>query len=132
LLHHGKLQCDPAIARSNSAWGSAPPSESTGGGLVSTMDDYFVFYRMLLNKGRHGDAQILSRTAVELMTSGQVTPEQRLGSEMFFGDYRSWGFVVSVDIPKSDTGFRPRADPGPLPSDSPTRFLKRTVKFVRR
>ena len=65
---------DPA----NSAWGSQPPSESAGGGLVSTLDDYYAFYRMLLNKGRHGDTEILSRTAVELMTSDQLTPETAL------------------------------------------------------
>ena len=94
---------DPA----NSAWGSEPPSESAGGGLVSTMDDYFVFYRMLLNKGRHGETQILSRTAVELMTSDQVTPEQRTGSELFFGDYASWGFVMSVDIRRDDFSHNP-------------------------
>jgi CubicO group peptidase (beta-lactamase class C family) len=82
----------------NSYWASKPPFESAGGGLVSTMDDHFAFSRMLLNKGRHGDKQILSRTAVELMTSDQVTPEQRTGAEMFFGQYRSWGFVMSVDI----------------------------------
>jgi CubicO group peptidase (beta-lactamase class C family) len=88
------LYDDPA----NSAWGSEPPFESAGGGLVSTVDDYFVFYRMLLNQGRHGDEQILSRTAIELMTSDQITAEQRVGAELFFGDYRSWGFVMSVDI----------------------------------
>jgi CubicO group peptidase (beta-lactamase class C family) len=38
----------------NSAWRSEPPSESGGGGLVSTIDDYFAFSRMMLNKGRHG------------------------------------------------------------------------------
>ena len=43
---------DPA----NSAWRSEPPSESGGGGLVSTIDDYFAFSRMMLNKGRHGRA----------------------------------------------------------------------------
>jgi CubicO group peptidase (beta-lactamase class C family) len=89
-----ELYDDPA----NSAWGSEPPFESAGGGLVSTIDDYFAFYRMLLNKGRHGDEQILSRTAIELMTSDQITAEQRVGAELFFGDYRSWGFVMSVDI----------------------------------
>jgi CubicO group peptidase (beta-lactamase class C family) len=94
---------DPA----NSAWGSQPPSESAGGGLVSTMNDYYAFYRMLLNKGRHGDAQILSRTAVELMTSDQVTPEQRVGAELFFGDFRSWGFVMSVDIRRDDLSHNP-------------------------
>jgi CubicO group peptidase (beta-lactamase class C family) len=94
---------DPA----NSAWGSQPASESAGGGLVSTLNDYYAFYRMLLNKGRHGDTQILSRTAVELMTSDQVTPEQRVGAELFFGDFRSWGFVMSVDIRRDDLSHNP-------------------------
>ncbi|MBV9733301.1 MAG: beta-lactamase family protein [Verrucomicrobia bacterium] len=90
-----------------SAWGSQPPSESAGGGLVSTMDDYYAFYRMLLNKGRHGDTEILSRTAVELMTSDQITAENRVGSELFFGDSRSWGFVMCVDIRRDDLSHNP-------------------------
>jgi CubicO group peptidase (beta-lactamase class C family) len=75
--------------------------------LVSTIDDYFVFCRMLLNKGRHGQEQILSRTAVELMTSDQVTPEQRAGAEIFFGNSSSWGFVMSVDIRRDDLFHNP-------------------------
>jgi len=94
---------DPA----NSAWGSQPPSESAGGGLVSTINDYYAFYRMLLNKGRHGNTQILSRTAVELMTSDQITCEQRVGAELFFGDHCSWGFVMSVDIRRDDLSHNP-------------------------
>ena len=82
----------------NSDWRSAPPLESGGGGLVSTIDDYFAFSRMLLNKGRHGREQILSRAAVELMTSDQVTPEQRAASDIFFGAHSSWGFGLAVDI----------------------------------
>ncbi|HXM04652.1 MAG TPA: serine hydrolase domain-containing protein [Chthoniobacterales bacterium] len=91
----------------NSAWGSPPPSESAGGGLVSTVDDYFAFYRMLLNKGRHGEVQIVSRTAVELMTSDQLTAEQRVGAELFFGNFSSWGFVMSVDIRRDDLFHNP-------------------------
>jgi len=91
----------------NSAWGSEPPFESAGGGLVSTIDDYFAFCRMLLNKGRHGQQQILARATIELMTSDQITPEQRAGSELFFGDYRSWGFVMSVDIQRDDLFHNP-------------------------
>lgn len=34
----------------NSAWRPEPPFESGGGGLVSTIDDYFAFSRMMLNK----------------------------------------------------------------------------------
>jgi len=86
----------------NSVWRSEPPFESGGGGLVSTIDDYFAFSRMMLNKGRHGREQILSRATVELMTSDQLTPEQRAGSEIFFGTHSSWGFGMAVDIRRKD------------------------------
>ena len=97
------LYDDPA----NSDWGSPPPSESAGGGLVSTIDDYFVFCRMLLNKGQHREVQLISRTAVELMTADQLTPEQRVGAELFFGNFSSWGFVMSVDIRRDDLFHNP-------------------------
>jgi CubicO group peptidase (beta-lactamase class C family) len=86
----------------NSAWRSEPPSESGGGGLVSTIDDYFAFSRMMLNKGRHGRQQILSRATVELMTSDQLTTEQRAGSEIFFGTHSSWGLGMAVDIRRNE------------------------------
>jgi CubicO group peptidase (beta-lactamase class C family) len=86
----------------NSAWLGAPLSESGGGGLVSTLEDYFVFSRMMLNKGRHGREQILSHATVELMTSDQLTPQQRAASEIFFGDYSSWGLGIAVDIQRRE------------------------------
>jgi CubicO group peptidase (beta-lactamase class C family) len=86
----------------NSAWLSEPPFEAGGGGLVSTLDDYFAFSRMLLNKGRHRHEQILSRATVQLMTSDQLTPEQRAGSEIFFGDFSSWGLGMAVDIQRRE------------------------------
>jgi CubicO group peptidase (beta-lactamase class C family) len=73
----------------HSAWRSEPPFESGGGGLVSTIDDYFTFSRMMLGKGRHGREQILSRATVELMTSDHLTPEQRIGLEIFLGRIRA-------------------------------------------
>ncbi|HEX4458517.1 MAG TPA: serine hydrolase, partial [Polyangia bacterium] len=82
----------------DSAWGAPPPIESGGGGLVGTIDDYFAFSRMMLANGRHGSTQILSRASVALMTSDQLTQEQRAGSSMFFGSNCSWGFGMSVDI----------------------------------
>jgi hypothetical protein len=54
---------------------------------------------MMLDKGRHGREQILSRATVELMTSDHLTPEQRAGSEIFFGDHSSWGFGMAVSVP---------------------------------
>jgi CubicO group peptidase (beta-lactamase class C family) len=86
----------------NTAWCSEPSFESGGGGLVSTIDDYFAFSQMMLNKGRYGREQILSRATVELMTSDQVTPEQRAGSEIFFGTHSSWGLGIAVDIARKE------------------------------
>lgn len=86
----------------NSAWRAEPSFESGGGGLVSTIDDYFAFSRMMLNKGQHGRQQILSRATVELMTSDQLTPEQRAGSEIFFGVHSSWGLGMAVDIQRNE------------------------------
>jgi CubicO group peptidase (beta-lactamase class C family) len=85
-----------------SAWASEPAFESGGGGLVSTIDDYFAFCRMMLEKGRSERERILSRASVELMTSDQLTPEQRAGSEIFFEDFSSWGFGVAVDIARRE------------------------------
>ena len=78
----------------DSTWLAEPPFESGAGGLLSTVDDYFAFSRMLLN----GGVPILSRASVELMTSDQVTPAQREGMEIFFEKHSSWGFGMAVDI----------------------------------
>lgn len=86
----------------NSAWRPEPAFESGAGGLVSTIDDYLAFSRMMLGKGRHGSERILSRASVDLMTSDQLTPEQRAGSEIFFGMSRSWGFGMAVDIRRDE------------------------------
>jgi CubicO group peptidase (beta-lactamase class C family) len=89
----------------NSAWRPEPPFESAGGGLVSTVDDCFAFASMMLNKGSYGRERVLSRAAVELMTSDQLTPQHREGAEIFFGSNRSWGFGMAVDT-KRDELFR--------------------------
>ena len=92
----------PFDEAATSAWRGEPPFESGAGGLVSTIDDYFAFCRMLLNQGRHGREQLLSRAAVALMTSDQLTPAQRAGSEIFFGEHGSWGLGLAVDIHRTE------------------------------
>jgi CubicO group peptidase (beta-lactamase class C family) len=83
---------------SNSEWIPEPKFETAGGGLLSTLDDYFAFCKMMLNKGRHGRDRIVSRVAVETMTADQLTPANRAGSDIFFGGHSSWGFGMCVDI----------------------------------
>ena len=92
----------------NSAWRVAPAGESGGGGLLSTIDDYFAFSRMMLKKGRYGREQILSRASVELMTSDHLTPEQRVGAEIFFGTHSSWGLGMAIDIRREEIYHTPR------------------------
>ncbi len=53
---------------------------------------------MLLNKGTWGRERILSLASVEAMTGDQLTAEQRVGAEVFFGKHSSWGYGMSVDI----------------------------------
>jgi CubicO group peptidase (beta-lactamase class C family) len=79
-------------------WARAPVFESGGGGLVSTVDDYLAFCRMMLNKGKSGGERILSRLSVEVMTTDQITPEQKSASPFFpgFWDNHGWGFGVSM------------------------------------
>jgi CubicO group peptidase (beta-lactamase class C family) len=87
---------------SSSAWLTEPGFESAAGGLVSTIDDYFAFSRMMLNKGKHDGKRLLSRASVELMTSDHLTAEQRAGSEIFFGDHSSWGFGMAVGTHRTE------------------------------
>ena len=52
----------------------------------------------MLNKGKSGGDRILSRLSVEMMTTDQLTPEQKAVSGFFpgFFDNRGWGFGMSV------------------------------------
>jgi CubicO group peptidase (beta-lactamase class C family) len=78
---------------------SRPPAFPSGAGwLVSTIDDYLAFGQMMLDQGKHGSERILSRLAVEAMTTDQLTPEQKAQSGLVPGDWdaHGWGFGVSV------------------------------------
>lgn len=92
---------------------SQPPAfQGGGGGLVSTADDYHAYFRMLLNGGMHGSERILSRAAVELMTTNRLTPEQtaartamaRDNVHISFGQgqHGGWGFGMAVRTYRGD------------------------------
>jgi CubicO group peptidase (beta-lactamase class C family) len=93
-----KVFDDPATGK----FSRPPVFENGSAGLVSTADDYNAFAQMMLNGGRLGSERILSRPSVELMTTDQITSEQKLGSELFFGDHRGWGMGVSVITRRDD------------------------------
>jgi CubicO group peptidase (beta-lactamase class C family) len=91
----------------DSQWRLPPAFPDAEGGLVSTADDYLAFGRMMLNKGKHGNDRILSRASIEAMTTNQITPEQKAGSEMFLEANRGWGFGVSVFTQQDDVASAP-------------------------
>jgi CubicO group peptidase (beta-lactamase class C family) len=78
------------------------PSGAGGRGLVSTADDLLAFYTMMLGKGRYGGERILSRPTVELMTTDQLTEEQKAESAVFFGGVSGWGLGVQVITRRND------------------------------
>jgi CubicO group peptidase (beta-lactamase class C family) len=69
-----------------------------GDRCFSTADDLLAFGRMMLNQGAYGNARILSRPSVELMTTDHLTPEQKAASPFFenIWDSRGWGLGLSI------------------------------------
>jgi CubicO group peptidase (beta-lactamase class C family) len=82
-------------------WSSLPAFPSAAGGLVSTVDDWHSFARMLLAGGRAGGRQLLSPASVRQMTTDQLTRPQRDASRLFL-EGQGWGFGGSVDVEAID------------------------------
>ncbi|WP_182883590.1 MULTISPECIES: serine hydrolase domain-containing protein [unclassified Microbispora] len=93
-------------------WSRPPAFQGGGGGLVSTVDDYHAYFRMLLNGGRHRGERILSRPAVELMTTNRLTPEQNAARTAMAADnvhvsfgqgqHGGWGMGMAVRTYRGD------------------------------
>ncbi|MGW6561986.1 serine hydrolase domain-containing protein [Streptomyces hydrogenans] len=92
---------------------SRPPAfQGAGGGLVSTVDDYHAYFRMLLAGGTLDGERILSRSAVELMTTNRLTPDQLTARTSMFRDmahlapgqaqHGGWGFGMAVRTQRVD------------------------------
>ena len=107
MMHREKKELVNFDDAKASHWSKPPPFADGGGGLVSTVDDFHAFYRMILNKGlpdsSRGRERVLSRPAIDLMTSDQLTPAQRVGAELFFGHGgASWGMGGAVVTRRTD------------------------------
>ncbi|WP_415957227.1 serine hydrolase domain-containing protein [Streptomyces sp. 021-4] len=79
-------------------WSSPPAFPSGAGGLVSTIDDWYAFGRMLLAEGLADDGRrVLAGESVRQMVTDQLTPDQRAASGLFT-EGQGWGFGGSVDV----------------------------------
>ena len=72
------------LAISN-AMASNPAFESGGAGLVSTLDDYARFGKMLQNGGALNGVRVLSRAGVHFLTTGGLTHRQNQELWRIFG-----------------------------------------------
>jgi CubicO group peptidase (beta-lactamase class C family) len=88
------LPVDPVTGRPQSLTPLTEPAkfECGGGCAASTAGDYVRFATMLLNKGKYGDARVLSRKTVEYMLSNQIGPEVR-------------NLIGNADPTRADYGF---------------------------
>ncbi|MER6003236.1 serine hydrolase [Nonomuraea angiospora] len=86
--------------------------QSAANDVASTVDDYHAYFRMLLNGGMHGSERILSRPAVQLMTSNCLTPAQEAARTALAGNnvrvsfgqgqQGGWGFGMAVRTYRGD------------------------------
>ncbi|GAA3339762.1 serine hydrolase [Amorphoplanes nipponensis] len=100
-------QTDPAsgelteqTASPPEVWSRPPVFPSGAGGLVSTVDEFHTFVRMLLRRGVHGGTRLLSEQSVELMTTNRLTPEQIATGGVLL-DGSGWGFGMGVTLTPS-------------------------------
>ena len=82
-------------------WTTPPPFPSGAAGLLSTVDDYLAFARLLLHRGMHQGRRLLSEESVEAMTSNHLTPEQIAGGGVLL-DGHGWGFCIGVSVTPDD------------------------------
>jgi CubicO group peptidase (beta-lactamase class C family) len=78
-----------------SVWTRPPAFPSGAAGLVSTIDDYLAFARLLLKDGVHKSKRLLSERSVRLMTSNHLSPEQMAIPDPIRGG-QGWGFGMAV------------------------------------
>jgi CubicO group peptidase (beta-lactamase class C family) len=77
-------------------WSRPPAFEQGDAGLVSTVDDYLAFARVLLADGRYRGQTLLTPASVKAMKTNHLTASQRAGAEEILGRGRGWGYGMSV------------------------------------
>ncbi|MCA6326652.1 serine hydrolase [Phenylobacterium sp.] len=69
-----------------------------GGGLISTVDDYLTFARLMLNRGELNGVRLIREDTFDLMTSNRLTPEQRAIPFMGIPFWLGQGFGLGVSV----------------------------------
>ncbi len=86
----------------DSYWSVPPAFPNAAGWLVSTIDDYWTFVRMMRDRGLHDRVRIISEASVELMTTDRLTSPQRESARLFLGEHGGWGLGLLTPAADSD------------------------------
>ncbi len=102
--HDNGVDVYDAVA--DSKWRQPPAFPSGAGGLVSTVTDYLAFGEMMLRQGKGDGGRLLSRPSLEVMTTDQLTPDQKQASGPFASYFAShgWGLGMSVVTERDGLG----------------------------
>jgi CubicO group peptidase (beta-lactamase class C family) len=102
----GKLIPAPSVM--TTAFMKEPTAASGGGGMVSTISDYFRFAQMLLNHGELDGARIVSPASVKLMTTNHLPDSFLTGKYgIAFQHLRpglGYGYNVAVEFDPAAAG----------------------------
>ncbi|HEY0696852.1 MAG TPA: serine hydrolase domain-containing protein [Micromonospora sp.] len=87
-------------------WSAPPAFESGAGGLLSTVDDFLTFARLLLDGGVHRGRRLLSTESVRLITTNRLTDGQIAdGDPLLAGN--GWGYGMGVVVKPDDVSTVP-------------------------
>jgi CubicO group peptidase (beta-lactamase class C family) len=82
-------------------WTRPPIFPSAASGLVSTIDDYLAFARLLLDKGLHAEKRLVSEQSVRMLTTNYLTPGQIAGGGPVLSG-SGWGLGMAVTTTPDD------------------------------
>jgi CubicO group peptidase (beta-lactamase class C family) len=80
-----------------------PAIHNGGGGLTSTIKDYYIFAQMMLNGGEYNGVRILGRKTVEYLTSNHLPVHLLPYSSDSLGE--GYGLAMSVTVDESQVKF---------------------------
>jgi len=86
----------PYDTAAGSIWSTPPAFPDAGAGLVSTVDDYFAFARLILGRGQIGGRRLVSEELLNAMTSNHLAVAQRRDGAPILSPGQGWGFGISV------------------------------------
>jgi CubicO group peptidase (beta-lactamase class C family) len=98
----------------DSRWRDPASFPSGGAGLVSTVDDYLKFAKVILGGGRSGPVRLLSRAMFEQMTTDHLTPLERSTPFLGMQFWPATGFGLGLSIADNLAGQDFLGSPGRL------------------